>query len=42
MTVDRRNETLAYGVRVTAVDKDPDVFPYLRLYAGVNGALIIC
>ncbi|MCF8061159.1 MAG: methyltransferase domain-containing protein [Deltaproteobacteria bacterium] len=25
-----------YGARVTAVDADPDVFPFLRLHAGVN------
>ena len=28
------------GARVTAVDMDPDVFPYLRLHAGVNGVEI--
>jgi predicted nicotinamide N-methyase len=25
-----------YGALVTAVDKDPDVFPFLRLQAGIN------
>ena len=29
-----------YGATVTAVDKDPDVFQFLRLHAGANGVRV--
>jgi predicted nicotinamide N-methyase len=29
-----------YGASVTSVDKDPEVFPYLRLHAEINGVLM--
>lgn len=29
-----------FGARVTAVDKDPAVFPFLELHAGINGVAL--